>query len=429
MLDCRASDTVAQLADELASMDMGVAPDEAPDEPHEVLLSEDVMERVTEMMCGGNQSWSWEPSAAAGAEELARVLAVRSVCKLWRRAAARPLLLLGLVTHKPLANVMKAMRFIGLTRVGSDLLLPGEGRSPKAKVSPTGTISPGQLQASEWLVKGYENGFSPSILSLEPGLDAKPAVLGTLMHLSSNGLKGPFLLAAPEAAIPDWLHGLGAAGFTCVRATTGEELQQALHDDWKRVFVVPSAVARTDDVDAIAGFLNLVSRVESNPNLWKYVICDQGEREDDEAVPWADDALLEAVLTEMQPGMATAAVVTRSPLPNSIDGLLDATDCLRFRLPESIPDVLRGYAFGDADLELWAEKSFLVPMIHSMLSGSFYMRCRLATDAVGGWQGELATVAQCVRRSLAAGRPTGPHTPMGPYITGLMYRYIAIHQI
>eukprot|EP00617_Octactis_speculum_P012192 CAMPEP_0185778214 /NCGR_PEP_ID=MMETSP1174-20130828/91865_1 /TAXON_ID=35687 /ORGANISM="Dictyocha speculum, Strain CCMP1381" /LENGTH=747 /DNA_ID=CAMNT_0028466847 /DNA_START=43 /DNA_END=2289 /DNA_ORIENTATION=- len=66
-----------------------------------------------------------------------------------------------------------------------------------------GQLKPYQLEGLRWLTTLYENGLS-GILADEMGLGKTIQVIALIAYLRTKGVKGPFIVAAPLATLPNW---------------------------------------------------------------------------------------------------------------------------------------------------------------------------------------------------------------------------------
>jgi SNF2 family DNA or RNA helicase len=68
-----------------------------------------------------------------------------------------------------------------------------------------GNLKQYQLEGLRWLTTLYENGLS-GILADEMGLGKTIQVISLIAYLKTKKVKGPFIVAAPLATLPNWMN-------------------------------------------------------------------------------------------------------------------------------------------------------------------------------------------------------------------------------
>jgi ATP-dependent DNA helicase len=141
-----------------------------------------------------------------------------------------------------------------------------------------GTLRDYQLEGIRWLCNLFENGLN-GILADEMGLGKTIQVIGLIAHLKAQGVRGPFLIAAPLSTLMNWAnefrkwvpsinivvyHGNKVAR----RAMRAKQLHKSRRSDANFPVIITSYEMIMQDAKS---FNNLGF-------VWKYVIIDEGHR-------------------------------------------------------------------------------------------------------------------------------------------------------
>ena len=226
----------------------------------EILADENLLEKILELISMSATRLTGTEVEKALKRTRKLLLSLRAVSKLWQRAAAKPLI----------------MAAINLQLLGPDMYVKflSMRRLEKARLCTAGRdlqLSTGDAELLHWLVAGYENGVN-SVLSVEPGLDSTGPVVNLIKHFMRMGLKGPFLIVAPESAWPEWKDLLSKVGLSVDLVQTADELQalmMAPHHGLGHVVVLPTFPRRDPDT---VNDLRLTTALYSNK--WKFAVFD-----------------------------------------------------------------------------------------------------------------------------------------------------------
>jgi len=321
------------------------------------------------------------------------------VCKVWRAAAARPIVAAAL--DKALGPLKLVTEFYENRRSAQC-----EGR--KFNSRPT-FCSPGSevnRSAMEWLVAGFENGLH-SCLSDDEGIDSIAPCAALIGELVANGLRGPFVIAAPEYRWRAWrdslrtyvphspifeirhLHDFEEQMFEytsdddeeerCTRQFAGILLVPI--NPGSEVAIHPPQAASLADSDRLHGLV-LSHRRRISVDGWlrsfSQAIRSQGIKlmvfdERHYQPPGLSMGELELSSPASLGSVCTYVRINHLPLPSDLPQLaLFIEDCLNlnFKLAHSIGAVLDNVDCWPqaAWLRRWAVEAFVVPTLQSAIS-------------------------------------------------------------
>eukprot|EP00616_Rhizochromulina_sp_CCMP1243_P008611 CAMPEP_0118998780 /NCGR_PEP_ID=MMETSP1173-20130426/63245_1 /TAXON_ID=1034831 /ORGANISM="Rhizochromulina marina cf, Strain CCMP1243" /LENGTH=752 /DNA_ID=CAMNT_0006950279 /DNA_START=20 /DNA_END=2278 /DNA_ORIENTATION=- len=140
-----------------------------------------------------------------------------------------------------------------------------------------GTLKSYQLEGLRWLTTLYENGLS-GILADEMGLGKTIQVIALIAYLRTRNVRGPFIIAAPLATLPNWMNefrkwlpempALLYHGSKAARTQMREEYMPlgALGKDSTFPVIVTSFE------------ICIIDRRQLEKYRWQYLIVDEGQR-------------------------------------------------------------------------------------------------------------------------------------------------------
>jgi hypothetical protein len=132
---------------------------------------------------------------------LSALLGCSAVCRVWRIAAARPILAAAL--DKVLSKYKLIMDFFRTKRDRLFINVIKSGKFVKKPAPNTPALAASENELVSWLVSGYENGCG-SVVADDIGLDSAGPCAHLILHLWQNGIHGPFVIVAPEPSWPSW---------------------------------------------------------------------------------------------------------------------------------------------------------------------------------------------------------------------------------
>ena len=166
-----------------------------------VLSDEDMIEGIFFSIGGRVPRPNMNDVIAVNNGILSALLGCSAVCRVWRIAAARPILAAAL--DKVLSKSKLVMDFF---RTKRDRLFVNDIKRGKIVTKPapnTPALAASEKELVSWLVSGYENGCG-SVVADDIGLDSAGPCAHLILHLWQNGIHGPFVIVAPEPSWPSW---------------------------------------------------------------------------------------------------------------------------------------------------------------------------------------------------------------------------------
>eukprot|EP00794_Sanderia_malayensis_P013930 gene13930-15382_t len=193
-----------------------------------------------------------------------------------------------------------------------------------------GVLRSYQLDGMEWLRGLYENGIN-GILADEMGLGKTLQCMSLIAYLIEQGIRGPFLVAAPLSTLPNWM-----AEFKrfCPKIVTllyhGSKEERAA----KRLKI--TRLVRIDEKAKIKSFPVVITsyeiimrdRADLYNHHWKYIIIDEGHR-----IKNLNCRLIRELKTYKT---ANRLLLTGTPLQNN---LAELWSLLNFLLPDIFDDL------------------------------------------------------------------------------------------
>jgi len=139
-----------------------------------------------------------------------------------------------------------------------------------------GQLKDYQLEGLRWLVTLFENGLN-GILADEMGLGKTIQVIALIAYLRSKDVKGPFIIIAPLATLPNWINEFKkwAPSIECFlyHGTKQERMQyrrKRMKHNTQHLHSFPVIVTSYE--------IAITDRNSLEKYKWKYMVVDEGQR-------------------------------------------------------------------------------------------------------------------------------------------------------
>lgn len=183
-----------------------------------------------------------------------------------------------------------------------------------------------QLEGLEWLASLYQNGLN-GILADEMGLGKTLQSISLLAFLCENGIKGPFLVAAPLSTVGNWVNEFEkfAPEIPALRYAGLKEDRRAIrakHFDSKKHGLREAFVVVTS-YEIVLKDLKHLNRIN-----WNYLIVDEGHR--------LKNINCKLITSLKKLNTSNRLLLTGTPLQNNLNELWSL---LNFILPDIFHDL------------------------------------------------------------------------------------------
>ena len=138
-----------------------------------------------------------------------------------------------------------------------------------------GTLKDYQLEGLKWMATLYENGLS-GILGDEMGLGKTIQIISLMAYLQEKNVKGPFIIAAPLATLPNWMREFKK--WLPSMETLLYHGAKADRDEMRRVHFKPAQKSGTWPVIITSYEICIIDRRYLEKQQWQYLIVDEGQR-------------------------------------------------------------------------------------------------------------------------------------------------------
>ncbi len=137
-----------------------------------------------------------------------------------------------------------------------------------------GTLKDYQLDGLRWMTTLYENGLS-GILADEMGLGKTIQVIALMAYLQEKSVKGPFIIAAPLATLPNWMRefkkwlpGMETLLYHGSKPERQDMRNRSLKPNAKGIF--PVIITSYE--------ICIIDRRHLEKYKWQYLVVDEGQR-------------------------------------------------------------------------------------------------------------------------------------------------------
>ena len=145
---------------------------------------------------------------------------------------------------------------------------------PKAMIG--GTLKGYQVEGLRWLATLFENGLS-GILADEMGLGKTIQVIALIAHIREKSVKGPIIIAAPLATLPNWMNEFKkwVPSISCLLYHGSKQHRQDL-----RKTVLLQSLQNEEDFPVIVTSYEMciIDRAALAHFKFKYLVIDEGQR-------------------------------------------------------------------------------------------------------------------------------------------------------
>ena len=360
------------MGDSLASLVAGLHVGDARHEPalpttaldaQEMVLSdEDMLEGILFSIGGRVPRPNMVDVIAVSDEILTTLLSSSAVCRVWRGAAARPLLAAAL--DKALSKYKLLMDFYRKKRDG--LIMDVGKQKPKA-------LAIGEKELASWLISGWENGCG-SVVADDVGLDSAGSCALLISFMWRNGIQGPFVIVAPEPSWPSWQDALlQLVDLRVSKARTGDELKDVSFEPRSTADLVLLSMH-----PAAAGLEVLADAFAELAVTFKLIIFDERQ--------FNAPGLSARHMTINYDLISDSLIrLTHEPLPGDVSSIMQTIDDVSYnvdsiqweqQLSAQFEKAMQRFCRGERAplLRRWAMGHVVVPIMQTQLSGAFVMR-------------------------------------------------------
>ena len=333
-----------------------------------VLSDEDMIEGIFFSIGGRVPRPNMNDVIAVNNGILSALLGCSAVCRVWRIAAARPILAAAL--DKVLSKYKLVMDFF---RTKRDRLFVNV-----IKPAPnTPALAASEKELVSWLVSGYENGCG-SVVADDIGLDSTGPCAHLILHLWQNGIHGPFVIVAPEPSWPSWQKAvLQLVDMRVALVRTADELEDHLIEprssSTPNLLLLPMYPAAADDLKV------LVEVFEQLNSTFKLMIFDETQFRP----PGLSLRHVNAFADSVNGDVSKENVIrlTNEHLPGDASGIMQTVSdaCNGFGGHELLANVehqMDRFCRGKRAqlLRQWAMGHVVLPIMQTQLSGALVMR-------------------------------------------------------
>ena len=182
----------------------------------DLLGDEVIVERILELIQVKVQRINANGVQRALATAQATILSASRVNRVWRAAAAKPML--AVQAERQLVPVVMASQFLGMRRAEAvSILEAADDCGFKGSHGSTwAALRQRDRDTCRWIIGGYENGLNSVLCDATGSEPIERIAAQTFMYLVRNGVPGPFLVVSTRSRWAQWQQVLPSTGLQVI---------------------------------------------------------------------------------------------------------------------------------------------------------------------------------------------------------------------